>query len=249
VTPKDFLKNCASAWPNPIFQNQCIGQLSYTTKLRPTDYLRFANLDIEQDLEHQEINALSNAKRAIDCQVDNIIFTFGIKRKRTFPEKLAVVEELGLLAPRILKKVVKIRNLLEHEYYHPQKAEVEDAIDIASLFIEATARPFRSFMFIYFVAEKSSEQKPNLKQMSKKDWKRFGHTFTESLTIEFSEENHCFNIDFVTKNRNVSEFTVDSSTSLYLPLVRYTLEHDINHDTWDEQSSAVALIDLLNVYI
>lgn len=55
-----------------------------------------------------------------------------------FPTKLDKLNQLGIIAPRILKKINHIRNLLEHQYKIPKKEEVEDAIDVAMLFIEYT---------------------------------------------------------------------------------------------------------------
>jgi hypothetical protein len=252
MTPADFLKSCVAKWSTPTFGIKGIERLNYTTALRPADYLRFANADLKQNLEHFQINALSNAKRAIDCQVDNLFSAFGLIRKRTFPEKLAVVEELGLLAPRILKKVVKVRNLLEHEYYRPQVAEVEDAVDLASLFVEASARPFRGFMTAYFIADGTSAQRTNsdkrVKEITENDYRIDGYTFTESVFVEFDAETHTFQLDLVSKNKAVAEIQINQKSSLYKQLTRYTIEHDFNHDQWDEHGSAVAFIGLLEKY-
>lgn len=248
MTPNEFLKSCSCNWSAPIFDAKGLEQLEYTTDLRPTDYIRFANADLKQNLEHFQINALSNAKRAIDCQVDNLFSVFGLRQKRSFPEKLNVVEELGMLAPQILKKVVKVRNLLEHEYYRPQIGEVEDAVDIASLFIEATARPFRRFMTAYFIADSGSENPgvgKRVKEVLEGNYRIDGYTFTESIFVEFDTKEHLFYVDLVTGNKAISEIKVNSKSPLYKALIRYTIEHDINHDKWDERESAVAFIKLL----
>ena len=46
----------------------------------------------------------------------------------------------GIASPRILNKVNKSRNLLEHEYRKPKKDQVEDAIDAVTLFTKYTEK-------------------------------------------------------------------------------------------------------------
>ncbi|MEA2075447.1 MAG: hypothetical protein U9O85_06905 [Euryarchaeota archaeon] len=41
----------------------------------------------------------------------------------------------GIIAPQILKKINDKRNLLEHEFKKPSLEQVEDALDVATLFI------------------------------------------------------------------------------------------------------------------
>ena len=57
-------------------------------------------------------------------------------------EKLA---DLGFIAPRILKRVTDARNILEHEFSAPTIDQVEEALDLASLFIGATNRHLETF--------------------------------------------------------------------------------------------------------
>ena len=56
------------------------------------------------------------------------------------------LNKLGVVAPRILRKINKIRNILEHKYKLPDKKEVEDAIDIGILFIEYTNKFIYNFV-------------------------------------------------------------------------------------------------------
>ena len=80
---------------------------------------------------------LTNAKRAIDSQIDKVFGCFGLKKPRNFPQKLIGLNEIGLIAPRIINKVSTLRNKLEHEYKLPEVEQVEDAIDVANLFVFA----------------------------------------------------------------------------------------------------------------
>ncbi len=114
------------------------------SKLTPSDFLRFAETDLEAQEEHSVINALSNIKRSLDCQLDWLLFAFGMlerakKKKWNFPKKIDWVKELDIVAPRILGKINKRRNLLEHEFKQPSKTEVEDFLDVAGLFVAYTS--------------------------------------------------------------------------------------------------------------
>lgn len=105
--------------------------------LNAEDFLEFAEKDIRGKDNKDIINALSNTKRSIENRMDLLLYAFGFDiSKLNFPEKLEELNELGVVAPRILRKINKIRNLLEHQYNLPNKDDVEDAIDIAVLFIE-----------------------------------------------------------------------------------------------------------------
>jgi len=115
----------------------------FETKAR--DYLKFAEYDLSNEYNHHNINALSNVKRAIDCQIDTLLFSFGLleisKEERwTFPRKIDFLNDAGIISPRILKKINRKRNVLEHEYRNPLTAEVEDAVDVAILFMEYTEK-------------------------------------------------------------------------------------------------------------
>lgn len=113
-------------------------------RIKPRQFLRFAEHDLNSDYEHHLINALSNIKRAIDCQVDSLLVGFGlynVKRKKIdFPTKVALLNGLGIISPKILEKINRRRNLLEHEYINPDKDSVEDALDVATLFFVYTDR-------------------------------------------------------------------------------------------------------------
>jgi hypothetical protein len=53
--------------------------------------------------------------------------------------------EIGVVAPRIVTKVIRARNYLEHQYRKPEKGQVEDAVDVATLFVAALERSLAIF--------------------------------------------------------------------------------------------------------
>ncbi len=51
------------------------------------EFLEFAERDILNIGKYGLVNALSNAKRAIDCQVDKVLCCFGLSTRKNFPQK------------------------------------------------------------------------------------------------------------------------------------------------------------------
>ncbi len=114
-------------------------------QIMPKDFVRYSELDLKNSYEHSAINSISNSKRAIDCQLDLLLISFGFfelscAKQWRFPRKIELINDVGVLAPRILKKINKQRNLLEHQYIRPTLEQVEDFLDIANLFIAGTEK-------------------------------------------------------------------------------------------------------------
>lgn len=112
-------------------------------ELSPRELLEFAEVDLANSYDHHLLNALSNAKRAISCQVDNLLCLMLLlevsqKENWRFPRKIEILNQLGIISPQILLKVNRKRNMLEHEYRQPSAEEVEDAVGVAQLFINYT---------------------------------------------------------------------------------------------------------------
>lgn len=106
--------------------------------ITPKEYLSYAKLDLDEQYGHHLINALCNAKRAFHCQLDIILKNLARKTANSFLSKKKLLEELGIITPRILEKLNRQRNILEHEYTKPSLEEVSDFLDITELFIEYT---------------------------------------------------------------------------------------------------------------
>lgn len=109
--------------------------------ISPNEFLEFAEHDLIAKYDHHLVNSLSNTKRAIDSQLDSLLIGFGLSeraKKWNFPTKIDFLNSIGIISPRILNKINKKRNLLEHEYKNPNKEEVEDALDVAILFVAYT---------------------------------------------------------------------------------------------------------------
>jgi len=115
-------------------------------KTSPIEFLTLAEEDFERGGLAALVNATTNAKRAIVCQLDQLLISFGYPSLRwNVPKKIERLRALGLLAPSLLRKVVDIRNILEHEYATPELEKVEEALDVASLFVMSASAMFIPF--------------------------------------------------------------------------------------------------------
>ena len=117
----------------------------------PTVYFEFAIADLNDDHgPRSRINAFSNAKRALHFQVEILAAAFGIEHatsvnRRAFPAVLEFCSKCGVVTPRILRKLNRVRNAMEHEYYFPTREETEDFVDVVELFLAATSQYIHNF--------------------------------------------------------------------------------------------------------
>lgn len=131
-------------------------RLHHSFEVDPRDFLDQAERDFEAGGNSTLLNSITNSKRAIHCQVDQALRAIGIESTNmNLPEKVRVMEETGFIFPRILKKVNQERNLLEHEYQRPDEKIVEEALDLAILFIETTNRRLDTFWHEFYVGNES----------------------------------------------------------------------------------------------
>ena len=143
--------------------SDAIGLFSDYT-IKPSDFITFAKADFYTPDTRGLINALTNAKRAIDCQADGFLAAIGINSdaidkqlgreglasiafRKTSKEgalKFRLLEALGVATPSIVGRMRTLRNLLEHEYKKPTRRSVSDAIGIAELFVQACGGKMKS---------------------------------------------------------------------------------------------------------
>jgi hypothetical protein len=114
--------------------------------LTPASYLDFARSDFARAGAHGWVNALGNAKRALHCQVDALLYALGLfevagREGWRFPQKIDVLTEAGIVTPNTLRRLNTARNAVEHEYAVPSgPTELEAYIDTVELFVRATRR-------------------------------------------------------------------------------------------------------------
>jgi hypothetical protein len=129
--------------PHATYDSGITGSLDLPWDLSASSFLGFADADLTAGADARcLVNALSNAKRALHCQVDSILYALGLHgetRFLNFPAKLELLTKLGVVTRRALVRVNQSRNVMEHEYAVPRENEVQLFVDVVAFFIEATA--------------------------------------------------------------------------------------------------------------
>jgi len=141
------------------------GNIENAREITAEDYLNFAKADFSETAQDRgRVNAITNAKRAIDCQIDDILFSLGCDLKKNLPNitqkiadsfcddetkkllnptpKLALIAALNISPMTIIAETRALRNAVEHYYIIPDKKAVRKAIEIAEMFIAATKMKF-----------------------------------------------------------------------------------------------------------
>jgi hypothetical protein len=165
-------------------------------EIEPKEYLQYAKLDLKEKTKKALLNSIMNSKRAIDCQIDSICFNLGNLNKRlNFPEKIVFLRKIGIISPNILKKINKIRNLMEHEYKIPNKSDVEDAVDIADLFLASTEKFIREIYNLSFDVSMNI----NLRKIEK------GVLTTWEIILKYKKKEKDFIIEFGKNNFRITK--------------------------------------------
>jgi hypothetical protein len=193
---KLFLETIISE-ENSTWTSSASDTLKTPFDISPQDFIKYAEIDLSSTYEHNTINALSNSKRALDCQLDTLLIAFGFyklsqKEYWGFPKKLGLINELGVIAPRVLHKINKQRNLLEHQFIKPHKESVEDFLDIAMLFIASTDRYSLKFIVSLSFRSKTSDESFSIKndyarevfELTIREWKESEEIEPTKLTVQ-----------------------------------------------------------------
>ncbi|GAA0102307.1 hypothetical protein UT300012_30220 [Paraclostridium bifermentans] len=153
-------------------------------EVKANDFLSYAKDGYRDKSNRGMINALSNSKRAIDCQIDWILSYLGYDylnfNESKYPEiktvisefeldtnvykdssiKLRFIQALGIVPIFLVSKIRSLRNKLEHEYILPNGIDIKESIEIAELFINSTENIiFNRFITDYSIGNKYDENK------------------------------------------------------------------------------------------
>lgn len=123
-------------------------------EVKPATYCEFAMQDLaEPDSPRTRINAISNAKRAFHLQIELLTDALGFDRSNhrrpgAFPARVDFAALCGVVTPRIMSKLNKLRNEVEHEYVQPLRDTADDFVDVVALYVDASDKYVRSFPVI-----------------------------------------------------------------------------------------------------
>lgn len=132
----------------------------------PEMYLQFARSDLRRTYRRNRVNAFSNAKRALHLQIDVLTDAFGLKalpekERRSFPQRLDFLSRCGVVAPKILKRLNRLRNMVQHDYYIPERQETEDFLDVVELFLASSQAIRTSFPYQTHFGWRHRTRSPN----------------------------------------------------------------------------------------
>jgi hypothetical protein len=129
---------------NTVIDGSSRGPVALPWELEADDYFEFARTDFVQESTRGSVNALGNAKRALHCRIDAVLFVAGFwERAQTerwdFDAKAELLAEIHVVTPQILKRINRLRNKVEHEYAAPEnRDQLDDFIDTVELFLAST---------------------------------------------------------------------------------------------------------------
>lgn len=130
----------------------------------PNEYREFMEEDLKGKDKRNYINALSNGKRSLDCQIESLLYAFCLKdftdnKRYSIPRKIELLQKIGIIAPRILQKINSIRNTMEHEFYCPNESEVQDFADVILLFNSYTDKYLHEVKYVLEIMDDENENK------------------------------------------------------------------------------------------
>jgi len=192
-------------------------------ELKPRDFLRFAKQDFKGNSDVGFINALTNSKRAIDCQIDTAFNAFGITydnistsaenlisfiqfENSDLPFKLKLVRALDFAPSGLISNIRALRNKLEHYYKKPNKDEVSTAIELAELFILSVENRIR---FI----------ESNLSISDQKNYLEYGD-YKNSFHINIDKSERHIKINYYENKIKIESEIFDETSPLFYCLVR-----------------------------
>ena len=194
------------------------------------------------------VNALSNAKRAINCQITSLLTVLGMKNTGDLQTKFQRFEDIGILAPRVSKKINKLESLLENKFCKPSIDEVEVAIDIATLFVEATDKVFQKFMDSWWVTKKGCEKRSGVHRY-KEGNKTFivndklpQTAYSDGLYIQYDPESGDYGIWGYLDGSEVFEAEVVCGSPLDIELIKCSILTPYNATDFELKDVAAKFI-------
>lgn len=211
--------------------------------IKPKDFIRYAKGDLKSHDTGGLINSITNAKRAIDCQIDTVLKTFGIefdklpKASEIFinnidrenidlPQKLKLIQALKIAPGSLTSSARTLRNKLEHYYKIPTKREIEEAIEIAELFVLSCESKTKLYEYDYTISDQAFQNNDN-------DFDKISinkSRFTNYIQFGYDEEVKKFSIKTFVNDKCILESSFNPQSPEYYFLFRmlnsldYTLD-------------------------
>lgn len=221
--------NQMEKWDQITIDPKSFVQLEHSTPVTPKEYLAFADKDLLLPDTRGLVNALSNAKRAINCQITSLLTVLGLQHAGDLQTKFQRFEDIGILASRVSKKINKLESLLDNQFSKPNLEDAEEAIDIATLFVEATDKVFQQYMDSWWITKKGCK-----KRSSTHRYKEGNKTFivndnlpqtaySDGLYIQYDHESGDYGVWGYLEGCEVFEAEVRCGSALDIELIKYSI--------------------------
>lgn len=238
MTILDLIKAVKINFSHGIIERDSGSILDYQFPISPKDFLSFSKQDFKADDRRGNINALTNAKRAIDCQTDKIFSSLGVDpndfppiieefisksnnspAKKDLPLRLKFLQAMTFAPAQIIANARLLRNKLEHYYREPSDDEVANAIELAELFILATDNKLKD-LWDFTITDEDKHSKSN------------GHLW-DSVYVTYDTKRHCFNITAYIGKNDREEITIGNTHIEFYYLLKVATSFDYEQDVQD----------------
>lgn len=108
----------------------------------PSQFMEWAQRDLDGGDRRAAVNALSNAKRAVHAKIDEVLWALRVEHSRDWPDqpriedKLKALRRIKIPTSAIVKVLTERRNWLEHQYVPPRLNNVRSDVEAAELWLE-----------------------------------------------------------------------------------------------------------------
>ncbi len=192
-------------------------------ELSARDFLRFAKSDFKSNDKKGNINALTNSKRAIDCQIDLALTLFGIQYDKISNSSNKIIELTGLMyvdlshklkliqaldfAPSgLISKTRTLRNKLEHYYQIPNKEEVKEAIELAELFVLSIESHIKMIANSFNITDKA-KYNDNI-------------YINNCVRVDFNNEVKEINLGFYKEREKIADVSLNENDEIFYVLIK-----------------------------
>lgn len=232
-------------WTNfTVIEWDILGDFDCPFEITPLEFLNYAKEDLKLKSNKGLIDAMSNAKRSIECQIDIIIIMLGYDYKKFdnskayletkqfikkffnqnnvegLTDRIKLLQILDITPTFLISKIRNLRNKVEHEYIIPSLQDVKEAIEIADLFIHSSLRKTSLITREITFGNNYKEE-----DINKGD---FGYLVDAYICFEiewYQEGNNSVKLTFVrgeqksypysSNNENNSSYYIDSENLVY----------------------------------
>lgn len=247
MTILDIIKNVKIDFTEGVIIPDSGSVLDFKFEVTPKEFLSYSKKDFQIGDKRGNINALTNAKRSIDCQTDKIFFSLGLdpngfppvieefvsksknqSSKKDIPVRLRFLQSMNFAPAEIISKARMLRNKLEHYYKEPTKEEVSNAIELAELFLLATDSKLKS-LWDFSITDK------------KKNSASDGHLW-DSVYITYNYSKHLFEARGYKGKKDKYEIEIPNSEMEFYYLLKIATSFDYFEDV---QEAMIDFIDYI----